>query len=81
VIIHPLPFPGAPGAPPIFSGRNVISFLKKYESMCDNYQINTAARLKRVSKYYEDDIAWELEAFNAWVEKDWEKLKTEMLYE
>jgi hypothetical protein len=81
IIMHPLPFPGAPGAPPTFSGRNVTSFLKKYESMCDNYQIDAAARLKRVAEYCEDGIAWELEAFDAWIEKDWEKLKTEMLHE
>jgi hypothetical protein len=81
VIMHPLPFPGTPGAPPIFNGKNVTSFLKKYELMCDNYQIHTSARLKRVTEYCKDDIAWELEAFDAWIEKDWEKLKNEMLYE
>jgi hypothetical protein len=57
------------------------SFLKKYESMCDNYQIRTAGRLKRVSEYCEDDIARELEAFATWEEKDWEKLKAEMMRE
>lgn len=81
VVMHPLPLPGAPGAPPTFNGRNVTSFLKKYESMCDNYQIDTSVRLKRVSEYCEDDIARELEAFTTWTEKDWKKLKAEMLYE
>jgi hypothetical protein len=38
-------------------------------------------RLRRVPEYCEDDIAWELEAFTTWEEKDWEKLKAEMMRE
>jgi hypothetical protein len=49
--------------------------------MCDNYQIKTTVRLKRVSEYCEDDIAREIEAFATWEEKDWEKLKEEMMHE
>ena len=81
VVMHPLPLPGAPGAPPTFNGRNVTSFLKKYESMCENYQIQPSVRLTKVSEYCEDDIARELEAFATWEEKDWGKLKTEMIHE
>jgi len=81
VIMHPLPLPGAPGAPPTFNGRNVTSFLKKYESMCDNYLIRVPVRLKRVTEYCEDDIAREIETFTTWEEKDWEKLKAEMIQE
>jgi predicted aspartyl protease len=80
-VVHPLPLPGAPGAPPTFNGRDVSSFLKKYESMCDNYQIEGPERLRRVSGYCEDDIARELEAFTTWEEKDWGKLKAEMMRE
>jgi hypothetical protein len=79
--MHPLPRPGSPGAPPTFNGRDVTSFLKKYESMCDTYLIQTPTRLKKVSEYYEDDVAKEIEAFTTWEEKDWEKLKTEILHE
>jgi hypothetical protein len=81
IVMHPLPLPGSPGAPPTFNGRDVTSFLKKYESMCDTYQIQTPMRLKKVSEYCEDDVAREIEAFTTWEEKDWEKLKTEMLHE
>jgi hypothetical protein len=81
LVVHPFPLPGAPGAPPTFNGRNVTSFLKKYESMCDNYQIQPPVRLGRVPEYCEDDIARELEAFTTWEEKDWEKLKAEMMHE
>jgi hypothetical protein len=62
-IMHPFPLPGTPEAPPTFNGRNVTSFLKKYESMCDNYQIQEHLRLKKVSEYCEDNIAWEIEGF------------------
>lgn len=36
--MHPLPLPGSPGAPSTFNGSNVTPFLRKYESMCDNYK-------------------------------------------
>jgi hypothetical protein len=80
-VVHPLPLPGTPGAPPTFNGRNVTSFLKKYESMCDNYQIQPLVKIRRILEYCEDDIARELEAFTTWEEKDWGKLKTEMMQE
>jgi hypothetical protein len=80
-IMHPFPLPGTPGAPPTFNGRNVTSFLKKYESMCDNYQIQEHLRLKKVSEYCENDIAWEIEGFATWEEKNWDKLKAEMMHE
>jgi hypothetical protein len=62
-IMYPFPLPGTPGAPPTFNGRNVTSFLKKYESIYDNYQIQEHLRLKKVLEYCEDDIAWEIEGF------------------
>jgi hypothetical protein len=63
VVMYPLPFPGAPGATPTFDGRNVTLFLKKYESMRDNYQVQTALRPKKVLEYCENDIAREIEVF------------------
>jgi hypothetical protein len=65
----------------MFDGRNVTSFLRKYESMCDNYQIQEPLRLKKVSEYCEDNIAREIETFTTWEEQDWKKLKKEMLHE
>ena len=49
--------------------------------MCDNYQVQTPARLKRVLEYCDDNVAREIECFSAWVSKDWEGLKGEMLRE
>jgi hypothetical protein len=34
-----------------------------------------------VSEYCEDDVAREIEAFTTWEEKDWDKLKAEMMHE
>ena len=81
MVMHPLPLRGAPGAPPTFDGRNATSFLRRFESMCDNYQVQTPARLKRILEYCDDDVAREVECFSAWVSKDWEALKGEMLRE
>jgi hypothetical protein len=69
-VMHPLPLSGSPEAPPTFNGRNISSFLKKYESIYDNYQIQEAIRLKKVSKYCKDDITRKIEAFTTWEEKD-----------
>jgi hypothetical protein len=63
IIIYSLPLPGSPEAPPTFNGKNVTSFLKKYESIYDIDQIQTPIRLKKVSEYYEDNIVREIEAF------------------
>jgi hypothetical protein len=63
IIIHLFPLLNSPGAPPTFNGKDVTSFLKKYEFMCDIYQIQTPMRLKKVSEYYEDNIVREIEAF------------------
>ena len=38
-------------------------------------------RLKKVLEYCEDDIAWEIEGFATWEEKNWDKLKAEMMHE
>jgi hypothetical protein len=62
-IMYLFPQPGTPGAPPTFNGRNLTSFLKKYESMCDNYQIQEHLRRKKVLEYCEDNIVWEIEGF------------------
>jgi hypothetical protein len=63
IVMYPLPLSGSLRAPPTFNGRDVTSFLKKYESMCDIYQIQTPIRLKKVSEYYEDDVIREIKAF------------------
>jgi hypothetical protein len=63
IVIHPLSFLGSPGAPLTFNSRNVTSFLKKYESICDNYQIQTPIRLKKVSEYYKNDVVREIKMF------------------
>jgi hypothetical protein len=63
IIMHPFPLSGSPGASSTFNGRDVTSFLKKYEFMCDTYQIQTPIRLKKVSEYYENNMAREIEAF------------------
>jgi hypothetical protein len=81
VVMYLLLLSGSSGAPPTFNSRDVTSFLKKYESMCDNYQIQEPMKIKRVSEYCEDDIAREIEAFTIWEEKDWGKFKAEMLHE
>jgi hypothetical protein len=70
IVAYPLPLPGSPEAPPTFNGRNVSSFLKRYKSMCDNYQIQEPIRIKRVSEYYKDNVAREIKAFITWKEKD-----------
>jgi hypothetical protein len=80
-VVHPLPLLGTPGAPTAFEGRNVTSFLKKFEAMCDNFGIEEAIKVKRVPEYCEDDIAREVESFGTWKAKDWEGLKKEMLKE
>jgi hypothetical protein len=80
-IMHLFPLPGTPGAPPTFNGRNVTSFLKKYDFMCDKYQIQDSMRLKMVSEYCEDNMVWEIEGFAAWEEKNWDRLKAEMMHE
>jgi hypothetical protein len=80
-VVHPLPLLGTPGAPPAFDGRNVTSFLKKYESMCDNFGIQAETKARRVPEYCEDEIARYLEVYDAWKEPNWEALKTEMLKE
>jgi hypothetical protein len=79
--VHPLPLRGAPGAPSSFDGRNVSVFLKKYEAMCENYQVPTQARATKVADYCEDSIARELEGFFTWKENDWDGLKEEMKQE
>jgi hypothetical protein len=61
--MHLLPFLGLLEAPPTFNDRNVSFFLKKYEFIYNNYQIQEAIRLKKVSEYYKDDIIREIEAF------------------
>jgi hypothetical protein len=63
IVIYPLPLLGSLRAPPTFNGKDVTSFLKKYESICDIYQIQTPIRLKKVSEYYEDNIIKKIEVF------------------
>ena len=63
IIIYPLPLSSAPGAPPIFNSKNATSFLKKYKSIYNNYYIQEAMKVKRVSKYYKDNITCEIKAF------------------
>jgi hypothetical protein len=62
-VMHLLPLSGLSEAPPTFNNRNVSFFLKKYESICNNYQIQEAIRLKKMSKYCKDDITREIETF------------------
>jgi hypothetical protein len=63
VVIYSLSLPGSLKASPTFNDGDVTSFLKKYESICDIYQIQTPIKLKKVSEYYEDDTIREIEAF------------------
>ena len=77
-VMHPLPLLGTPGAPAAFEGRNVSSFLKKFEAMCNNFGIDEETKVRRIQEYCEDDIGREVEAFETWKKKDWEGLKDEM---
>jgi len=77
-VVHPLPLLGTPGAPAAFEGRNVSSFLKKFEAMCDNFGIDEETKVRRIPEYCDDDIGREVEAFETWKKKDWEGLKDEM---
>jgi hypothetical protein len=63
IVIHLFPLLNSSGASPTFNGKDVTSFLKKYEFMCDTYQIQTPIKLKKVSEYYENDMVKEIEAF------------------
>jgi hypothetical protein len=63
IVIYFLSFLGSLRVSLTFNGKDVTSFLKKYESICDIYQIQTLIRLKKVSEYYENNIIKEIEAF------------------
>jgi hypothetical protein len=63
IVMHFFPFLGLSEASLTFNGKDITSFLKKYEFMCDIYQIQTLIRLKKVSEYYEDNIIRKIKAF------------------
>jgi hypothetical protein len=47
----------------IFDKWNIISFIKKYKLMYNNFDIKNKIKIKRIFKYYKNDIAWELKEF------------------
>ena len=62
-VMHPLPLLGTPGAPAAFDGRNVSTFIRKYEAMCNNFGIPNSNKVERVPEYYNNNITRDLESF------------------
>ena len=47
-----------------FNKRNIIIFLEKFKLIYDNIEIKAKIKAKRISEYYENNIARELKRFN-----------------
>ena len=48
----------------MFNGRNIIIFLKKFESIYNNISLKIGIKIKRVPKYYNDNIARKIKGYN-----------------
>ena len=75
---HPMPLLNTPGAPPAFDGRDATSFIRLFDTMCENYNIPSYLRVKRVTQYCTPSKAQEIEAFPSYLARDWESLVTEI---
>ena len=62
-VIQFLPLLKTPEALTAFKEHNVTSFLKKYEAICNNFNIKEAVKVKKVLKYCENDIIYEVKSF------------------
>jgi hypothetical protein len=80
-VMHPLPLLGTPGAPSAFDGRNVSTFIRKFEAMCNNFGVSNCNKARRIPEYCDDDVARDVESFATWKTGDWDGLKTDMLEE
>ena len=47
-----------------FNRRNIIIFLKKFKLICDNVSFKIKIKIKRILKYYDDDVARKMKRYN-----------------
>ena len=64
LVIHFFSFLKISEASLAFNKRNIIIFLKKFESIYDNVNLKIRTKIKRVLEYYNDDIAREMKEYN-----------------
>lgn len=68
-----MPFPGTAGAP-YLNSNNVTEFLKINEDMCEDYQVLTAEKLRKLPRYCEGLTGGYIRTLAEFVEGDYQGL-------
>ncbi len=72
-----MPYPGALGSP-FFEEGNVSNILDRYENMCDNYQMSTSEKIRRLLWYCKMFTARYVRSVIGFSEHDWGKICTNL---
>ena len=64
LVIYSLSFPGTFGALLVFNKYNIIIFLKKFESIYNNISLKIRIKIKRIPKYYNNNIVRKVKRYN-----------------
>ena len=75
--VTPMPYPGAPGSP-FFEGGNISEFLERFENMCDDYQMSTSEKIRRLPWYCEIFTARHVRSVIGFSGLDWIKICTSL---
>jgi hypothetical protein len=71
---------GSVGAP-FFGGKNVTVFLARFEDLCLDYGLTPSQKVARVVRYCSSVIGHYLRMVPAFIDSDWEELKSSMMSE
>lgn len=74
--VMPMPNPKVPGSP-FFEGDNISYFLKKFENMCEDYQMSTSEKIRCLPWYCEMFIARHVRSVG-FSRLDWIKISTNL---
>ena len=74
---RPMPQPSFIGVP-LFSGRNVSNFLKKYALLCDEHGLSAEERIDRLPDYCDIYISHSVRLLCVKQRGDWDKLCKEL---
>jgi len=64
LVIYPFLFLGTFGALLVFNKYNIIIFLEKFKSIYNNISLKIRIKVRKVLKYYKDNITKEIRRYN-----------------
>ncbi len=61
-----------------FERANISEFIKRFEDICDDYQVRDENKIKRVPRYYTQVIDQFVKEMKEYQNENWGKLKKEL---